>query len=243
MIQTEGISAVKKVDPNMVVKKKNGNDEEIQDGWVGRIVPFELIQKYKLNSQLEILNNKNERLIGIASEYEELFDAISEDDKEIVSNDTNDAFDFKKVAEKVKEIKKEKITILDDSFEEKIVRVFNTNEEEKNLKKEIKIINDKLLNDSKIAIENLSDSEIVDILKEKWVKVLINNLNSLPKEVINTFTKNIDKISNKYETTLINLEDEIKNVEYELASMIDDLTGDEFDMKGLSEFKSLLSGE
>ena len=243
MIQTEGISAVKKVDPNMVVKKKNGNDEEIQDGWVGRIVPFELIQKYKLNSQLEILNNKNERLIGIASEYEELFDAISEDDKEIVSNDTNDAFDFKKVAEKVKEIKKEKITILDDSFEEKIVRVFNINEEEKNLKKEIKIINDKLLNDSKIAIENLSDSEIVDILKEKWVKVLINNLNSLPKEVINTFTKNIDKISNKYETTLINLEDEIKNVEYELASMIDDLTGDEFDMKGLSEFKSLLSGE
>ena len=243
MIQTEGISAVKKVDPNMVVKKKNGNDEEIQDGWVGRIVPFELIQKYKLNSQLEILNNKNERLIEIASEYEEIFDAISEDDKEIVSNDTNDVFDFKKVAEKVKEIKKEKITILDDSFEEKIVRVFNINEEEKNLKKEIKIINDKLLNDSKIAIENLSDSEIVDILKEKWVKVLINNLNSLPKEVINTFTKNIDKISNKYETTLINLEDEIKNVEYELASMIDDLTGDEFDMKGLSEFKSLLSGE
>ena len=197
MIQTEGISAVKKVDPNMVVKKKNGNDEEIQDGWVGRIVPFELIQKYKLNSQLEILNNKNERLIEIASEYEEIFDAISEDDKEIVSNDTNDVFDFKKVAEKVKEIKKEKITILDDSFEEKIVRVFNINEEEKNLKKEIKIINDKLLNDSKIAIENLSDSEIVDILKEKWVKVLINNLNSLPKEVINTFTKNIDKISNK----------------------------------------------
>lgn len=243
MIQTEGISAVKKVDPNMVVKKKNGNDEEVQDGWVGRIVPFELIQKYKLNSQLEILNNKNERLIEIASEYEEIFDAISEDDKEIVSNDTNDAFDFKKVAEKVKEIKKEKITILDDSFEEKIVRVFNINEEEKNLKKEIKIINDKLLNDSKIAIENLSDSEIVDILKEKWVKVLINNLNSLPKEVINTFTKNIDKISNKYETTLINLEDEIKNVEYELASMIDGLTGDEFDMKGLSEFKSLLSGE
>ena len=37
--------------------------------------------------------------------------------------------------------------------------------------------------------------------------------------------------------------DEIKNVEYELASMIDDLTGDEFDMKGLSELKSLLSGE
>lgn len=243
MIQTEGIDAVKKVDPNMIVKKKNGIDEEIQDGWIGHIVPFELIQKYKLNSQLENLNSKNERISEISSEYEEIFDAIGEDEKECVSNDTNDAFDFKKVTEKVKEIKKEKITILNDSFEEKIVKAFNINEEEKGLRKEIKIANDKLINDSKNAIENLSDSEIIEILKEKWVKVLINNLNSLPKEVINTFTKNIDKISNKYETTLINLEDEIKNVEYELASMIDDLTGDEFDMKGLSELKSLLSGE
>ena len=39
------------------------------------------------------------------------------------------------------------------------------------------------------------------------------------------------------------MEDEIKNVENELANMIDELTGDEFDMKGLSELKSLLSGE
>lgn len=243
MIQTEGISAVRKVDPNMIVKKKNGNDEEVQDGWIGHIVPFELIQKYKLNSQLENLNNQNERMSEISSEYEEIFDAISEDEKESVSNDTNDAFDFKKVTEKVKEIKKEKITIINDSFEEKILKVFNLNEEEKILKKEIKNANDKLLNDSKIAIENLSDSEVIEILKEKWVKVLVNNLNNLPKEIINNFIKSINKISNKYEITLINLEDEIKSVENELANMIEELTGNEFDMKGLSELKSLLSGE
>lgn len=65
----------------------------------------------------------------------------------------------------------------------------------------------------------------------------------MPKEIVNDFIKNIEKISNKYETTLLNLEDEIKNVEKELSSMIDELTGDEFDMKGLSELKSLLSGE
>ena len=243
MIQTEGISAVRKVDPNMIVKKKNGNDEEVQDGWIGHIVPFELIQKYKLNSQLENLNSQNERMSEISSEYKELFDAMSEDEKESVSNETNDDFDFKKVTEKVKEIKKEKMTIINDSFEEKILKVFNLNEEEKILKKEIKNANDKLLNDSKNAIENLSDSEIIEILKEKWVKVLVNNLNNLPKEIINNFIKSINKISNKYETTLINLEDEIKSVENELANMIEELTGDEFDMKGLSELKSLLSGE
>ena len=243
MIQTEGIDAVKKVDPNMIIKKKNGNEEEVQDGWIGHIIPFELIQKYKLSNELEELNKNNDRLSEITSEYEELFDGINEEEKDSISNDNNDSFDMKKVSEKIKEIKKEKIEVLEDSFEEKIIRVFNLSEEEKNLKKTIKSQNENIILLSKISIENLSDNEVIDILKLKWVKSLVNNLNELPKEIINNFIKNIKKISNKYETTLVNLEDEIKKIENELAGMIDELTGDEFDMKGLSELKALLSGE
>ena len=243
MIQTEGIDAVKKVDANMIIKKKNGNEEEVQDGWVGHIIPFELIQKYKLSNELEELNKNNDRLSEITSEYEELFDGINEEEKDSISNDNNDSFDMKKVSEKIKEIKKEKIEVLEDSFEEKIIKVFNLSEEEKKLKKTIKSQNENIISLSKISIENLSDNEVIDILKLKWVKSLVNNLNELPKEIINNFIKNIKKISNKYETTLVNLEDEIKNVENELAGMIDELTGDEFDMKGLSELKALLSGE
>lgn len=243
MIQTEGIDAVKKVDANMIIKKKNGNEEEVQDGWVGHIIPFELIQKYKLSNELEELNKNNDRLSEITSEYEELFDGINEEEKDSISNDNNDSFDMKKVSEKIKEIKKEKIEVLEDSFEEKIIKIFNLSEEEKKLKKTIKSQNENIILLSKISIENLSDNEVIDILKLKWVKSLVNNLNELPKEIINNFIKNIKKISNKYETTLVNLEDEIKNVENELAGMIDELTGDEFDMKGLSELKALLSGE
>lgn len=243
MIQTEGIEAVKKVDPNMIIKKKNGNEEEVQDGWVGHIIPFELIQKYKLSNELEELNKNNDRLSEIISEYEELFDGINEEDKDSISNDNNDAFDMKKVAEKVKEIKKERIAVLEDSFEDKITKALKLSEEEKELKRVIKSQNEEIIVSSKKAIENLSDSEVTEILKLKWVKTLINNLNHLPKEIINNFVKNIEKISNKYETTLVNLEDQIKDVESELSSMIDELTGDEYDMKGLSELKSLLSGE
>lgn len=243
MIQTEGIEAVKKVDPNMIIKKKNGNEEEVQDGWVGHIIPFELIQKYKLSNELEELNKNNDRLSEITSEYEELFDGINEEDKDSISNDNNDAFDMKKVAERVKEIKKERIAVLEDSFEEKITKALKLSDEEKELKRVIKSQNEEIIVSSKKAIEDLSDSEVTEILKLKWVKTLINNLNDLPKEIINNFIKNIEKISNKYETTLVNLEDEIKDVESELSCMIGELTGDEFDMKGLSELKALLSGE
>lgn len=34
-IQAEGHDAVRKVDANMVVKKKGGKDVEVPDGWVG----------------------------------------------------------------------------------------------------------------------------------------------------------------------------------------------------------------
>ena len=243
MIQTEGIEAVKKVDPNMVVKKKNGKEEEVQEGWVGHIIPFELIQKTKLIEQLNSLNTKNDKLSEINSEYEEILDLINEEDKENITNDSNDTFDFKKVNEKAKEIKKEKIIIGKDSFEEKIINLANLNDREKTLKKEIKTENDELLKLSKSKIENLSSEEISELLKEKWIKALITNLNELSKEIISCFTKDMEKISGKYETTLVNLEDEINSVESELGNMIDELTGDEFDMKGLSELKSLLSGE
>ncbi len=39
MIQTEGFEAVKRVDPNLVSKKKNDKDIEVQEGWLGRIHP------------------------------------------------------------------------------------------------------------------------------------------------------------------------------------------------------------
>ena len=50
IIQSEGQEAVKQVDPNMVIKKKNGKEQEIQEGWKGHILPFDLVQKNLLAS-------------------------------------------------------------------------------------------------------------------------------------------------------------------------------------------------
>ena len=45
IVQTEGFAATKQVDPNMIVKKKDGKDQEVQDGWIGHVIPFELAQQ------------------------------------------------------------------------------------------------------------------------------------------------------------------------------------------------------
>ena len=58
VIQTEGFSATKKVDPNMVIKKKDGKEQEIQEGWLGHVIPFELIQATILKDQNDSLKAK-----------------------------------------------------------------------------------------------------------------------------------------------------------------------------------------
>ena len=41
---------------------------------------------------------------------------------------------------------------------------------------------------------------------------------------------------------MVDLSDNIESSEKELCAMLDDLTGDKFDIEGLQEFKKLLGG-
>jgi type I restriction enzyme M protein len=81
------------------------------------------------------------------------------------------------------------------------------------------------------------------LLVEKWIKPLLNELNGLSSSVINDMEEKVIKLQEKYTTTYKNVSDEINSSKLELATMIDELNGDEFDIKGLEEFKKLLGGD
>jgi type I restriction enzyme M protein len=72
---------------------------------------------------------------------------------------------------------------------------------------------------------------------------LCDKINDLPNKLITDFVSMIMKLIKKYETTLTAIDTEISEVEESLAEMLDELAGDEFDMKGISAFKTLLLGE
>ena len=88
----------------------------------------------------------------------------------------------------------------------------------------------------------MSDDEAIALLKEKWISPIISNLMELPDLKIEDLTSKIDYLAHKYETTYADIEREIKETENSLISMLNDLTGSEYDMKGLEEFKALLGG-
>lgn len=244
IIQTEGFVATKKVDPNLVTKKKDGKEQEIQDGWVGRVIPFELVQKELLSDRYKELREKEARLAEIPSLYEEIIEDMTEEEKDgQVLNDNNDAFVSKEVTKKLKELKKEAHTEEVKSFIDKLDRYERLSKEEKDLKKEIKSETAKLHMLTKETIENLTDSKVCELLDKKWIGNLLESINKLPDTIVDNLVSKIQALESKYKTTYFELEKEIKETEIKLASMIDELEGNEYDMKGLSEFKALLLGE
>lgn len=244
IIQTEGFAATKKVDPNLVTKKKDGKEQEIQDGWIGRVIPFELVQKELLSDRYKELREKEARLAEIPSLYEEIIEDMTEEEKDgQVLNDNNDAFIPKEVTKKLKELKKEAPTEEVKSFIDKLDRYERLSKEEKDLKKEIKSETAKLHMLTKETIENLTDSMVCELLDKKWIGNLLESINKLPDTIVDNLVSKIQALESKYKTTYFELEKEIKETEMKLASMIDELEGNEYDMKGLSEFKALLLGE
>ena len=242
LIQTEGLNAITQVDPNMVIKKKNGKDMEVQEGWKGHILPFELVQDICLSEIKRNLKEKQEKLSEIPSEYEEILESMSEDDKESISealNDTNDAFVFKNIKTVIKSLKSD-----GESKEliEALQKAEGLNNEEKKLKTEIKQCEDELHLETKKKIENLTEDEVKHLLHEKWSSHIVNGILDLSNNMLKIFTKNIEALSTKYEVTMDDLEKEIKETEKSLAAMLSELTGSERDMEGINEFIKLLGG-
>ena len=297
MIQTEGISCVTKVDPNMVVKNK----KEVQEGWVGHIIPFDLVQNTLLKEDKDALTHTNNLISEYDSQLSDLVEGISEDDKEEeLFNEAGDAFVPKELDKKVKEIQeqitspeiealqhylelskkadkesfvynnpqvdwnkmdgnngsysksavnnyikalREEHSFDEDSYEYILCKASSILEKQKSLKSQVKKDAEALEKKTKKTIEGLSKEQVDYLLTKKWIDSLIDNLFKLPVEIVDELIKSVEALQKKYETTYFDIEKEIKETEASLCSMIDDLVGDEYDMKGLSELKSLLSGE
>ena len=120
MIQSEGFEAIFQVDPNMVIKKKSDDDEEVpevQEGWKGRILPFELVQQEMHADELNEIIALENRLREIASIYTEVLESLEDDELEgSTVTEEKDSFVAKEVkifvAEALKDVDSPEITAL-----------------------------------------------------------------------------------------------------------------------------------
>ena len=243
MIQTEGRQAIKQVDANMVIKKKDGKEVEVQDGWIGHILPFDLVQKMYLSDKLDEIKEKENELNSILSQYEEIIDTISEEDRGDFLNEDNTAFVPKEVSKLVKPYAKGKVKPEQGSIDEILVKVNSLIENEKSLKKDIKTLQTNLHNYTKDFIENLSDDSTIEVLKAKWITPIYEGIMLLPDSIVSALEKKVNTLTKKYSVTMLDIESDLEQSEQEFCSMIDDLEGSEFDMLGLKELQKMLKGD
>lgn len=237
IIQNDGFEAITQVNPNMVTKKKSKEETIVQDGWVGNILPFDLVKSELLSKQTNSIKDKENEIVNISGEIEEIIDSLSEEEKENdFLKESKDEFERKELKKAVKSLD------YDDDLNAKLVKAFNIVEKkavlEKEVKKEVKDL--EIL--TKETIESLSREESFLLLEKKWIDSLMDKLYELPLKIVEQLASNVDKLSQKYSITFSQLEKEIEDTEKTMVTLIDQLDGDDFDMLGLQELKSIIGG-
>ncbi|RGU52207.1 type I restriction-modification system subunit M [Olsenella sp. AF16-14LB] len=243
VIQTEGFDAVKKVDPNMVTKKKNGKEVEVQDGWRGRVLPFDLVQREMLADDLLALDSVSNRMTAIDGELSEIVESLTEDDKAALGealNDAGDAFVASKLRKAVKELRSDGD---EDELADQAEKAWTLLDEQKAAKKEQKSLSARLEANTKCAIEGLSDQQARVLLDAKWNRPIEGGIAALSRAEIDGLVDRVRDLSKKYETTFAEVDEQIRKEESHLSQMLGQLTGNEYDMAGIHELMDLLGGE
>ena len=261
MIQTEGKQAIKQVDPFMVLKKdsKTKKEAEVQDGWVGHILPFELVQAVKLPQELANLKAKESRLAEIAAEMQSILENLSEEEKACPAvNDEGDGFINAEIpkalqqeleADGVAIAKKADLTkaidkhiFAEESLGAKLQAAYKLLAEEKTLKAELKTLSAELHSKTKAAIESLDDAEALDLLRQKWFVPLNAAMCKLPENMLAQFSQKLTALCDKYADTYQHISERKQESAAALAQMMDELTGSEFDLQGIAAWQAILKG-
>ena len=90
-------------------------------------------------------------------------------------------------------------------------------------------------------IPRLTDEEVRTLLREKWVAPLHAALAAMADAVPEAIIRGITAVMEKYGETALDIETQSREAGRSLAAMMMELTGSEYDEKGLAGWKSLFT--
>ena len=231
-IQQEGMDAVRVVEPAYKVVKKGDEEIEVPDGQKGRILPFELVQRIKFQTELDEIIALQNRVEEINSEVDEIRDSFTEEESEkYLDAEKDNAYNKKEITAGAKA----KCDDLDAETKVKLKGIVKFWDEQKAKNKKIKEKKQELIEKTVDAIENLSDEEVVMFLDEKWIAPVWCGISSILEQIFYTLIKIIESLKSKYSKPYNEIEVEIKQNEKRLSDMMSLLTGDEYSIKGLCD--------
>ena len=235
-LQQEGIGAVRVVEPAYKLVKKGNEETEVPDGSKGRIIPFELVQQEKFKDDLNAIADLQMRVEEISGELDEIREGFTEEEAEAyLDSEKDNAFDKKAINAGAKSKKDE----IEAETKGKLKKIVSLWEEQKRKNKQIKEAGQALVDKTVAAIENLSDEDIPLLLHKKWIDPIVKGIDETLADVLSTFETKVLALGKKYAVSLKQLSEEEEAAQEELAGLIDELTGDEFAIRGLKELVNM----
>ena len=205
-------------EPNVVTKGSGKNKRQEQVGWKGILVPNELIAIKLFKAERDSINNLNTQIQDIESQLSELIEASKVEDspeydvlydfiKKDEDGEPQDSFDAKRVKKALKNVEKDSVKY---ELLFKVDKFLNTlSSKNKSVKAQEKQLNDEV----EMKIETLTNTEIDELVYEKWFGNLIEVLVSLVERPLREELSIISMLEKRYDQTLDEIDLEIEKAE------------------------------
>lgn len=221
------ISVCRQTEPNMVLKKSGKEENEVQKGYKGTVIPFDLIGETFFDDEYEEVKSIRSEIESLESDRDSVFDSLDDD----VKNSVGDGEKFKEA-----DLKK----YLKENRDEELTRTLEDIGRVKVLNKQIKDKESAILDKIKDKIESLTDDEIVECLKRKWIDPICGSLNGMTDQLTGEFIKKIEGLKAKYGTPMSMLEEEQEQVNATMSELLGELIGSDIDMQAIAGIKAML---
>lgn len=215
-------------EPNMVTKGSGKNKRQEQDGWIGMLVPNELIAKRLFASEqeeIEALKNKAQEIDSELSELVEAakvedseeYEALYESLKKNEDDEPQDAFEAKTIKAELKRAEKgtsefEWLKRVEKLLADKSSTNKSVKEKEKQLKEAV---------ESKI--ENLTNEEIDTLVFEKWFAGTVDALVGLVEKPLRAELSTIAFLENRYAQTFNEIDAQVSELEKAFEALASEL--------------------
>ncbi|WP_339244762.1 type I restriction-modification system subunit M [Paenibacillus sp. FSL F4-0243] len=210
-------------EPNMVTKGSGDKKREEQDGWVGMIVPNQLIEKRLYSDELKGIETKKMRIQEIENELSDLVEAAKVEDSDEadalggILNEAGEAFENKSVKSELKKASKgtdeyKLLKNIEELFTDKSALSKAVKEDEKALKEAVQE-----------RILTLTNEEIDRLIYEKWFGNTVETIVGLAELPLKTELNMLQMLHDRYADTLSALDEESRDLESAFEVLLSEL--------------------
>ena len=215
-------------EPNMITKGSGNNKREEQDGYIGRIVPNDLIATELYGEELKAIEDNKQAVQDIEGQLSELVENAKVEDsdennvlydvlKKNENGEIGDTFDSKALKAQLKNVNK-------DSEEYKLLKkVDNLLSKKSSLNKSIKNEEKELKDAVQERILILTDEEIDNLMFKKWFGNTVSQMVDLIKIPLKAELDIIEMLQERYADTLSDIDNEIESLMKEFEALRSEL--------------------